>query len=230
MPDLDPHSLTATVPADGRTRRGPAMTGTIRVLIADDHPLVRDGLVRALTDDGRFAVVGEADDGHRAVTMAEQLTPDLIVLDVRMRGLDGIQAMTEITQQRPDARVVLLSAFDDEVVVKTALAKGAAGYLTKDSDRDVLCDALARAAGGDIVVPANPGHEAPRAPAPPELTLRERNVLLLIHDGLHDNMVAYALDIEPEDVGWYIDRVVAKLGAEDRAGAIAAARAWGLIE
>ena len=107
------------------------MTGTIRVLIADDHPLVRDGLVRALADDGRFAVVGEADDGHRAVTMAEQLTPDLIVLDVRMRGLDGIQAMTEITQQRPDARVVLLSAFDDEVVVKTALTKGAAGYLTK---------------------------------------------------------------------------------------------------
>ena len=227
MPDPDPHGLTATVPGDGRPRHRPPTTGAIRVLIADDHPLVRDGLVRALTDDGRFAVVGEADDGHRAVALAEQLTPDLTVLDVRMRGLDGIQAMTEITEQRPDARVVLLSAFDDEVVVKTALAKGAAGYLTKETDRDVLCDALARAAAGDIVVPANPAHESPRAPAPPELTLRERNVLLLIHDGLHDNMVAYALDIEPEDVGWYIDRVVAKLGAEDRAGAIAAAHAWG---
>jgi DNA-binding NarL/FixJ family response regulator len=229
MPDLDPHSLTATAPNDGKPRHRLPTTRTIRVLVADDHPLVRDGLVRALTDDGRFAVVGEANDGHQAVTLAEQLRPDLIVLDVRMPGLDGIQAMTEITQQHPDARVVLLSAFDDEVVVKTALAKGAAGYLTKDTDRDVLCDALARAAAGDIVVPANPGHELPRAPAPPELTPRERNVLLLIHDGLHDNMIAYALNIEPEDVGWYIDRVVAKLGAEDRAGAIAAARAWGLI-
>ncbi|HWK30402.1 MAG TPA: response regulator transcription factor [Solirubrobacter sp.] len=126
---------------------------TYSVLVADDHPLTREGLVRALRDDGRFTVVAEAADGRDAVALAQELTPDLAVLDARMPQLDGIQAMQAITRTAPGTRVVMLSAFDDRIVVRAALASGASGYLTKDADRATICDALARVAAGEIVTP-----------------------------------------------------------------------------
>jgi DNA-binding NarL/FixJ family response regulator len=207
---------------------GDPPTSRLRVLVADDHPLVLDGLVRALRVDVRFEVVGQAADGRDAVTLAEELAPDLAVLDVRMPILDGVRALEQIAEHVPRTRVVLLSAFDDDVVIRSAMAAGAAGYLIKDTDRVAICDALARAGAGETVGPV-PEHERPRAPAPPELTLRERNVLLLARDDWDDDMIAMLLDIEPGDVDWYIDCVAAKLGAEDRAGTIHAARAWGLL-
>lgn len=225
------NSTAPITPApEAAQRNGGDPPPRLRVLVADDHPLVLDGLVRALRNDGRFDVVGRAADGRDAVTLAEELAPDLAVLDVRMPILDGVRALEQISEHVPRTRVVLLSAFDDDVVVRSAMAAGAAGYLIKDTDRVEICDALARAGAGETVGPvADPVHERPRAPAPPELTLRERNVLLLARDEWDNDMIAMLLDIAPGDVDWYLDRVAAKVGAEDRAGTIHAARAWGLL-
>ncbi|WP_187368808.1 response regulator [Baekduia soli] len=166
MPDAARHEpITIRV---SHTR--PPVMSTIRVLIADDHPLVRVGLRRALADDGRFAVVGEAGDGRQAVVLAERLAPDLCVFDVRMPGVDGIEAMTDVVRARPEARVVLLSAFDDDVVIGTARSKGAVGYLTKDTERDLLCDALARAAAGEAVF-AGPDGDRPMQTHPSDTSI-----------------------------------------------------------
>lgn len=189
-----------------------------------------DGLVRALRADGRFDVVGQATDGAAAVALVEQLHPDLALLDVRMPILDGIRALAPIAERAPSTRVVLLSAFDDDVVTESALASGAAGYLLKDTDRGAICDALARAGAGEVLRrPSDMDHQHPCAPAPPDLTPRERDALRLAHGGWNQATIALHLDIEPEDVDSYLNRVAAKLGADDRAGAIEAARAWGLI-
>ena len=110
------------------------------------------------------------------------------------------------------------------------MAAGAAGYLMKDIDRVAICDALARVAAGQTVLPTvDPEDEGARVPAPAELTSRERNVLVLIRDGWQDAMIAVLLDIEPWDVDRYVDGIIAKLGALDRAGAIQVAVAWGLL-
>jgi two-component system nitrate/nitrite response regulator NarL len=121
---------------------------SIRVLVADDHPLIREGLVRALRGDSRFDVVGEASDGWAAVALAGELVPDCAVLDVRMPRIDGLEAMVRILERDPGIRVVLLSAFSDELVIRSAVRAGAAAYLTKDTDRAAICEAIARAAGG----------------------------------------------------------------------------------
>ncbi|WP_169542083.1 response regulator [Solirubrobacter soli] len=117
----------------------------IRILVADDHPLVRDGLVRALRADGRFDVIGEASDGWAAVALAKELVPDCAVLDVRMPRIDGLEAMVRIRERDPGVRVVLLSAFSDELVIRSAVRAGAAAYLTKDTDRAAICEAIAQA-------------------------------------------------------------------------------------
>lgn len=216
----------ATLRRDG----GEQPTGRLRVLVADDHPLVRDGLLRALLADGRFEVVGQAADGRDAVALAEEFAPDLAVLDVRMPILDGVRALAEIVEHVPQTHVVLLSAFRDDAVIHGAMAAGAAGYLMKDIDRVAICDALARVAAGQTVLPTvDPEDEGARVPAPAELTSRERNVLVLIRDGWQDAMIAVLLDIEPWDVDRYVDGIIAKLGALDRAGAIQVAVVWGLL-
>ncbi|WP_187368811.1 response regulator transcription factor [Baekduia soli] len=200
-----------------------------RVLVADDHPLVLDGLVRALLDDGRFEVVGQASDGASAIVLADELGPDLAVLDVRMPGMDGLQAMEAIVEHVPRTRVVLLSAFDDELVITSAVAAGAAGYVLKDTDRRTICDALARVAGGETVLPeAGPRPERPSS-ARPELTLRERNVLLLVGNGWDHKLIASWMDLEPEDVDWYLSRAFVKLGVDEPDRAVLSARACGLL-
>ena len=220
--------MTTQSPAPTTTDAAAAPARTrVRVLVADDHPLVRDGLVRALELDRRFEVIAEAGDGRDAVALDAALAPDVAVLDVRMPGLDGIRAMQAILEQHPATKVVLLSAFTDDAVVRTALAAGAAGYLAKGTDRQALCDALALAAGGQTVRPLLAPAE--RAPEPPSLTEREVNLLTLAHAGHSDPMIAYILGMEPDDVPWAVDRIVAKLGAEDRVDAYELARAWGLL-
>jgi len=127
---------------------GMSPLASIRVLVADDHPLIRDGLVRALRADGRFDVVGEAADGWAAIALAEELIPECAVLDVRMPRIDGLEAMVRILEHDPGIRVVLLSAFSDELVIRSAVRAGAAAYLTKDTDRAAICEAIAQAVNG----------------------------------------------------------------------------------
>lgn len=126
----------------------PDVVRRIRVLVADDHPLIRDGLVRALRADGRFEVVGEAADGWAAIALAEELIPECAVLDVRMPRIDGLEAMVRILEHDPGIRVVLLSAFSDELVIRSAVRAGAAAYLTKDTDRAAICEAIVQAVNG----------------------------------------------------------------------------------
>lgn len=202
----------------------------LTVIVADDHPLVREALLRTLSEDGRFEVVGQAVDGRDAVALAEELAPDLAVLDVRMPVLDGLQAMEAIADHVPRTRVVLLSAFDDIVVKRSAMASGAAGYLTKDTERDVICDALARVGRGERITGADGRDEAePSSAQTPELGLRERNVMLLYSQEWSDKMIGMLLGIPVDEVGWYMQRAVTKLGAYDRASAVDAARALGLL-
>jgi two-component system nitrate/nitrite response regulator NarL len=230
------HALTTLIddPAAQRgitahRRRAPSAP-PLTVIVADDHPLVRNALLRTLTEDGRFDVLGQAADGRDAVALAEELAPDLAVLDVRMPVLDGLQALEAITEHVPRTRVILLSAFDDEIVRAAALAAGAAGYLTKDTERDVICDRLARAARGETVVDQHGSGAAARPDGePPELTARERNVLLLVSQEWNHNIIAMLLGIPVAEVDRHTAEAVDKLEAADAEDAVDVARAWGLL-
>lgn len=188
----------------------------LRVVVADDHPLIRDGLVQAFARDGRFEVVGAAADGQAAVVLTEELLPDCAVLDIRMPLLGGIEAMVEILRRHPEVCVVLLSAFGDEPVRRAGLAAGARAFLTKDADRAMICDAVARAAEVEL-------------PAPSRLTERESNLLALVADGWDDELIARLLDVEPREIALRVQRLIHRLGADDLAGALDNARRDGLL-
>jgi two-component system nitrate/nitrite response regulator NarL len=206
--------------AGGMSHPVPPAPTPLRVLVADDHPLIRDGLVQAFTRDNRFEVVGAAADGQAAVVLAEELLPDCAVLDIRMPLLGGIEAMVEILRRRPDVCVVLLSAFNDEPVRRAGLAAGASAFLTKDVDRAMICDAVARVARAPRTRGADP---------PPPLTRREANLLALVADGWDDDLIARLLEVEPREIALRVQRLTHRLGADDLEDALETARRNGLL-
>jgi DNA-binding NarL/FixJ family response regulator len=223
---------------------------TVRVILADDQPLVRAGLRVLIADCPDLEVVGEAGTGAQAVQLTRQARPDVVVMDIRMPGMDGIEATQMITAGAGPTRVVVLTTFDDDDSVYAALRAGASGFLVKDmAVEDILAAIRVVAAGDALIAPsvtrrlieqfARPGTEpAPRPPAPqlaraprelPGVTVREREVLTLVGRGLSNGEIAGRLVISTATAKAHVARLLAKLGARDRVQLVIAAYQAGLV-
>jgi DNA-binding NarL/FixJ family response regulator len=212
---------------------------TVRVVIADDHPVFRRGLRAALSDAPTVEVTAEVTDGVAAVVAAGDGTADVILMDLHMPGLSGIDATREIRRSAPDVAVLVLTMFDNDESLFTAMRAGARGYLVKGADRDEIVRAITAVAAGEAVFGAGIAERAlayfsaapagTRAARPfPELSDREMEVLRLVADGLTTAGIARRLRLSEKTVRNHTSNVVAKLRVEDRAQAIVRARRAGL--
>ncbi|MGQ0603811.1 MAG: response regulator [Anaerolineales bacterium] len=204
---------------------------TIRLLLADDHPVVRDGLAAMLSTQPDFAVVGQAATGADAVRQAQLLQPDVIVLDLEMSELDGVEALRQIRAANPNARVIVFTAFDTDERIVAAIQAGASGYLLKGSPRDELFRAVRVVAeGGSLLHPVVAtklmNAVRTRGDDPEALTDREREVLQLVAQGESNKAIARALHITERTVKFHVSAILGKLGAGNRteAARIAAKR------
>jgi DNA-binding NarL/FixJ family response regulator len=208
-----------------------------RVLVVDDHPLYREGLVTALSTMPDVEVVGEAGDGAQAVEQANVLEPDIVVMDLNLPVLGGIEATRRITAERPGTAVLVLSMLDGDDALFAAMRAGARGYLLKGADRAEIARALATVGNGEVVFSAalaarvlawfSRGGQAQPAPFP-ELTEREREILDLVARGLTNAAIARRLVVSDKTVRNHVSNVFAKLHVADRAQAVARARDAGL--
>ena len=222
-----------------RVRRGPLVSRAepvppvpIRLLIADDHPVVRDGLSSMFARDPGFEVLGEACDGAEAVTLAQALEPDVILMDLRMPGMDGLTAITELARRGVPARVLVLTTYDTDSYVLPAIEAGATGYLLKDAPRAELLHAVRAAAQGQAVLsPAVTARlmSRVRTPGPGPLSQRELEVLELVASGATNREAAARLFITEATVKTHLLNIYAKLGVGDRAAAVAEAFNRGLL-
>lgn len=203
----------------------------IRLLIADDHPIVRDGLRGMFDGDPGFEVLAEAEDGARAVELARALEPDVILMDLRMPRMDGVSAIKELARIGVGARVLVLTTYDTDKDVLPAIEAGATGYLLKDTGREDLVRAVRTAARGESVLsPSVATRLVGRVRAPEEpLSAREIEVLQLIAQGTTNREVAARLFISEATVKSHLLHIYTKLGVNDRAAAVAAAFRRGLI-
>ena len=211
---------------------------TIRVLLADDHRMLREGLRRSMTEEG-FDVVGEADNGEQAVAMAADLLPDIVLMDVSMPEMDGVEATRAIRATGTHTRVIMLTMHADKEVLAEAIRAGASGYLVKDCSTDEVADAVRLAAQGDTALSpqlaATMLDEVRRleVPDPAEedrvITRREEEVLQLIADGCSTPEVAEQLYISQKTVKNHLASIYQKLDARDRTQAVLQAVRMGIV-
>ncbi|GAA4927832.1 response regulator [Actinoplanes utahensis] len=204
----------------------------IRIVIVDDHPVVRDGLRGMFDGDDRFTVLGEAGDGREALAVTEAVTPDVILMDLRMPVLDGVSTIRELRSRGSSARVLVLTTYDTDSDVLPAIKAGATGYLLKDTPREDLFRAVLAAHRGESVLsPAVAGRLMGqlRSPAKEPLSHREIEVLTLIARGCTNRETAGRLFISEATVKTHLLHAYAKLGVRDRASAVATAIEQGLI-
>jgi DNA-binding NarL/FixJ family response regulator len=204
----------------------------IRLLIADDHPIVRDGLTGMFAADPDFSVVGEAADGSQALRLAAAVRPDVILMDLRMPGMDGVTAIAELARRGNPARVLVLTTYDTDSYVLPAIEAGATGYLLKDAPRDELLRAVRAAAAGQSVLSPSVAARLMsrvREPAPEVLSQRELEVLALVAGGSANRETAARLFISEATVKTHLLHIYAKLGVTDRAAAVAEAFNRGLL-
>jgi DNA-binding NarL/FixJ family response regulator len=214
------------------------MEDTVRVLIAEDHPLFREGMRGRLDRVADVAVVGEAASGDEAVELAHKLEPDVILMDIKMPGLNGIEATREIQQTSPQIGVLVLTMFEDDDSVFAAMRAGAKGYLLKDSGGEGVVHAIRAVASGEAVFGSGVAERiigffsAPRAAAPqrafPELTEREEEVLSLVAQGKSNQEIARQLFVSLKTVRNHVSNILLKLQVADRAQAVIRARDAGM--
>jgi DNA-binding NarL/FixJ family response regulator len=209
----------------------------IRILIADDHPVFRFGLRALLETEPGYAVVGEARTGEEAVALATSLKPDVVLMDINMPGLNGIEATRRIAAERPETAILIITMFDDDTVF-AAMRAGARGYLIKGAEGEETLRAIRAVAGGEAIFSPKAAERlikyfaaAPRdavAPAFPELTPRELEILSLVAQGLTNPAIADRLVLSPKTVRNQVSIIFSKLQVADRARAIVRAREAGL--
>ena len=204
----------------------------IRLLIVDDHPVVRDGLSGMFSGDDGFEVIGEAANGAQAVTLACALDPDVILMDLRMPEMDGVAAIAELARRKVAARVLVLTTYDTDSDVVRAVEAGATGYLLKDSPREELLRAVRAAARGEAALSPSVATRLlgqVRAPAQEPLSRREFEVLELVARGATNREAAAKLFISEATVKTHLLHIYAKLGVSDRAAAVAEGFQRGLL-
>jgi DNA-binding NarL/FixJ family response regulator len=210
----------------------------IQILIADDHQIFRDGLKMMLQTTDKAEVIGEAESGTEAVLLAEELKPDVILMDLQMPGIDGIEATRQIISRKPDVKILMLTMFDDDQSVFASMRAGARGYILKGVKRDMMLRAIWAVAGGEAIFspsiaarmmdffsqlqpPANPK-------VFPDLTEREREILTLLARDYKNNEIAKELVISPKTVRNHVSSILSKLQAGSREEAGRQARDAGL--
>lgn len=204
----------------------------IRLLIVDDHPVVRDGLRGMFAGDIEFEVVGEAADGAEALTAAESLRPDVILMDLRMPRVDGATAIRKLAELGIPSRVLVLTTYDTDGDVVPAIEAGVTGYLLKDAPREELLRAVRAAYRGESVLASSVAARLMsqmRAPAHEALSERELEVLVLISQGLANKAAAARLFISEATLKTHLLHIYAKLEVNDRAAAVATAFERGLL-
>ncbi len=210
----------------------------IRVLIADDHPLFRDGIRTLLLAVADMALVGEAENGDEAIALTEQLQPDVLLMDIHMPGINGIKATRQIIQNSPHIAVLMVTMYDDDASVFSAMRAGARGYLLKGAKQDEIQRAIRAAANGEAIFsPAIASRmvtffanvKQPKSTDLfPELSHREREILDLIAQGYRNPDIAEKLFLSPKTVRNQVSNILSKLQVADRAQAIITARDAGL--
>ena len=209
----------------------------VTVLVADDHPLFRDGIVRAVRERPDLELVGEAGDGPTALAAIRELLPAVAVVDFSLPGLDGLEVLNAVRRDGLPTQVLMLSANTEGTIVHRAIASGAAGYLPKSADRSDVCDAVAAVARGETVL--DPSLQAAllgqvRAhgvdDTRPVLTGREHEILVLMAEGLNATEIGTRLFVAPSTVKTHVAHIYEKLEVSDRAACVAQAMRHGLLE
>ena len=214
------------------------MTPSLRLVVAEDDPLYRNALCMTLSSLGQAHIAAEASSGEEAVAAVAREQPDVVVMDIRMRGLDGIEATRRIVQANADVGVLMLTMLEDDDSVFAAMRAGARGYIVKGADEDEIVRAVAAVAKGEAIFSAAVAqrilrffaapHEMAQETPFPELTSREREVLELIAAGQNNTVIASRLFLSPKTVRNHVSNIFTKLQVADRAEAIVRARQAGL--
>jgi NarL family two-component system response regulator YdfI len=215
------------------------MTETIRLLIADDHLIVRQGLRLILETEPGFELIGEAADGAEAVELATKLQPEVILMDLRMPRMDGLDAIERLQVEQPQIAIVILTTFDEDDLMRQGLQAGARGYLLKDTDRNTLFNTIRAAARGETLLQPEivqkllsaPQSEkkTPTSDIQTDLTEREREVLNGVAQGQTSKEIAYYLGITERTVKAHLTSIYNKLGVDSRAAAVSEAMKLGIL-
>jgi len=208
------------------------MMGPIRLLIADDHPVVRDGLRAMLATQPDMELLGEAATGTEAVTQARAMRPDVVLMDLQMPGLDGPGAIATLREQAPEVRVLVLTTYGTDADITRAVDAGATGYLLKDAPREQLFSAIRSAARGESVLSPSVATRVlgrMRAPAEEALSPRELEILQAVARGLSNKDIGRQLYVSEATVKTHLLRVFSKLGVDDRTAAVTVALERGII-
>lgn len=211
------------------------MPDSIHILVADDHPIVREGLVAILSTQPDFQVVGEATTGGEVVRQVEALRPDVVLLDLEMPDMDGVEALQHIRVAHPETQAIVFTAFDTDERILAAVRAGAKGYLLKGAPREEIFKAVRVASqGGSLIQPVVASkllqHVANPVEASPALTRREQEVLHLLSQGKRNKEIAAALNITQRTAKFHVSAILRKLGAGNRTEALANAAKSGLID
>jgi DNA-binding NarL/FixJ family response regulator len=214
------------------------MSPPIRILLADDHPIVRDGLAAILGTQPDFAVVGQASTGAEAVSLAAQLHPAVILLDLEMPGMDGVEALRRIRALKSDAQIIVFTAFDSDERIVGAVQAGAKGYLLKGAPRDELFKAIRVVSeGGSLLQPVvasklmqHISHQNQNTPWEEPLTGREMDVLQLLAQGRSNKEIGASLVISERTVKFHVSSILGKLAASNRTEAVTIAAQRGLVK
>jgi NarL family two-component system response regulator LiaR len=209
-------------------------TPTIRVMLVDDHAMVRRGLATFIKVFDDLDLAGEAADGEAAIELCAQLAPDVVLMDIVMPGMDGVTATRAIRRQFPQIQIVALTSFKDKGLVQEVLQAGAIGYLLKDVSADTLAEAVRAAHAGRATLSPEAAlalaHSAARPPTPGhDLTERERDVLALLVEGLNNTQIADRLVVSPSTIKSHVSHILAKLGVASRTEAATLAVRHGLV-
>lgn len=201
----------------------------LRVLIADDHPIVREGLHAVISDQPDMVVVGQAATGTEAVDLALAHRPDVILMDLRMPGLNGVEAIVAVRAGWPDARLIVLTTYDGDEDIYRALQAGAQAYLLKDTPRAELLEAIRAVARGQKRIPPEVAARLVERIGGPTLTEREVDVLRMMAHGRSNKMIGTALHISEGTVKFHVNNILRKLGVDDRTQAVTIALQRGII-
>ena len=206
----------------------------VRILVADDHPVVRDGLVAMLTTQTDFRVVGQASTGREVVANIEIARPDVVLLDLEMPDLDGVEALRQVTAEHPEVKVLVFTAFDDDERIVSAVQAGAQGYLLKGSPRDKIFDAIrVISQGGSLLQPVVASklmRHVSRQGVRSRLTARELEALDLLANGMTNKEIAAELVITVRTVKFHVSSILRKLEAGNRTEAVRIAAERGIID
>ena len=202
----------------------------MRILVADDHPIVRQGLVAILQDQADMDVIAEADNGRQAIDLFRKHQPDITIIDLQMPEISGVEAIEAIRTEFPKACIIMLTIYDTDEDIYQGLRAGAKAYLLKDTPCREILEVIRLVGSGQRYVPANVGNKLAAHMERPDLSDREREVVELMTQGKSNKAIAKALDVSENTVKYHVTNLMAKLGVRDRTHAVVVALKQGIVK